>query len=104
MEDGSLNIPDDDGTVLYAGRDTGGEAPVYDIFFVVNGDLKFRAEVLDIIVVEAEKAEHLVKVVGVGLAKLYFFRAGQNPLGLRVKLGAGDGFSIDLDDRLNDRR
>jgi hypothetical protein len=102
MEDRPPDIPEDDGAMLDTRRYAGGETPINDVFFVIDGNFDFRAEVLDIIVVKAEKAEHFIKVVGMRLTKLDFFPgAGQYPLGLGVKLGAGDSIGIDLDNRLN---
>jgi hypothetical protein len=103
VEDGPLDIPDNDGAVLNAGGYTGGKTPIQDIFFIVYSNFKLGAQVLDIIVVKAEKAEHLIEVVGMGLAEFYFFlRARHYPLGLGVEPGAGDGIGVYLDDRLHD--
>jgi hypothetical protein len=103
MEDRPLDIPDDDGTVLDTGRYTSRKTPVYYVFFIIDCNLNFRAEVLDIIVIVAKKAEHLVEVMGMRLTKLYFLLgAGQYPLGLGVELCARDGIGIDLNNRLDD--
>jgi hypothetical protein len=103
MEDGPFNISDNDRAVLDTGRYAGGETPVHYIFFIINGNLELRAEVLNIIVVKTEKAEHLVEFMGMGLAELdFFFTTGQYPLSLGIKFSAGYGIGIYLDDRLND--
>lgn len=51
MEDRSLNIPNDYGAVLDTGRYAGGKTPVHDVFFIVDGNFKLRAEVLYVIVI-----------------------------------------------------
>jgi hypothetical protein len=102
VEDGPLYVADNDGTVLDAGRDTGGKTPVDDVFLVIDSNLNLRAEVLNIIVIKAEKAQHLVKVMGMGFAELYFLTsAGEYPLGFGIKLRARHGIAVNLDHRLD---
>jgi hypothetical protein len=102
MEDGPFDISDDNRAVLDASRYASSETPVHDIFFIINGNLKLRAEVLNIIVIKSKKAEYLVEFMGVRLAEFYFFSTtGQYPLSLSVELCARYGIGIYLDDRLN---
>jgi hypothetical protein len=102
VEDGPFDISDNDRAVPDASRYASGETPVHDIFFVINGNLKLRAKVLDIIVVETEKAKHLVEFMGMRPTELNLFvTTGQYPLGLGIKFSAGYGIGIYLDDRFN---
>jgi hypothetical protein len=62
---------DDNRTVLDThGRHVGGEARSTMLNLVVDNYFYLRAEVLDIIVVEAEETEHFSELVGMGLTEI----------------------------------